>query len=137
MWNMWPWQAVFTIMPSTELAAYVLPTGMKFMLDSLQSLGTRGSKLVRLDAFGYATKTPGTRCFFQVPLQLNFRKLQEHCADLFQASHLVSRLVVVIAISKGGLQHVSCVTLVSASRLPAASKLRCNVHACPHLHAAC
>lgn len=40
--------------------------GMKFMLDSLKSLGTRGSKLVRLDAFGYATKTPGTRCFFQV-----------------------------------------------------------------------
>ena len=40
--------------------------GMKFMLDSLRSLGTRGSKLIRLDAFGYATKTPGTRCFFQV-----------------------------------------------------------------------
>lgn len=38
------------------------------MLDSLKSLGTRGSKLVRLDAFGYATKTPGTRCFFQVLL---------------------------------------------------------------------
>ena len=136
MWNMWPWQAVFTIMPSTELAGYVLPTGMKFMLDSLKSLGTRGSKLVRLDAFGYATKTPGTRCFFQVPLHLNFRKLQEHCADLFQASHLVSRLVV-IAISKDCFQHVSRVTLVSVSRLLAASKLRCNVHACPHLHAAC
>ncbi len=30
------------------------------MLDSLRSLGTRGSKLIRLDAFGYATKTPGT-----------------------------------------------------------------------------
>lgn len=41
--------------------------GMKFMLDSLRSLGTRGSKLIRLDAFGYATKTPGTRCFFQEP----------------------------------------------------------------------
>lgn len=36
------------------------------MLDSLRSLGTRGCKLIRLDAFGYATKTPGTRCFFQV-----------------------------------------------------------------------
>lgn len=41
--------------------------GMKFMLDSLRSLGTRGAKLIRLDAFGYATKTPGTRCFFQEP----------------------------------------------------------------------
>ena len=40
------------------------------MLDSLRSLGTRGSKLIRLDAFGYATKTPGTRCFFQVSLAL-------------------------------------------------------------------
>ena len=41
------------------------------MLDSLRSLGTRGSKLIRLDAFGYATKTPGTRCFFEVgPLAL-------------------------------------------------------------------
>lgn len=39
---------------------------MKFMLDSLRSLGTRGAKLIRLDAFGYATKAPGTRCFFQV-----------------------------------------------------------------------
>ena len=36
------------------------------MVDSLRSLGTRGAKLVRLDAFGYATKQPGTRCFFQV-----------------------------------------------------------------------
>lgn len=42
---------------------------MKFMLDSLRSLGTRGSKLIRLDAFGYATKTPGTRCFFEVSPQ--------------------------------------------------------------------
>ena len=47
-----------------ECCSYAI--GMKFMLDSLRSLGTRGSKLIRLDAFGYATKTPGTRCFFQV-----------------------------------------------------------------------
>ena len=26
-----------------------------------------GAKMVRLDAFGYVTKKPGTRCFFQEP----------------------------------------------------------------------
>lgn len=26
-----------------------------------------GAKIVRLDAFGYVTKEPGTRCFFQEP----------------------------------------------------------------------
>lgn len=61
--------------------------GMKFMLDSLRSLGTRGSKLIRLDAFGYATKTPGTRCFFQVSsLPVNIGYHLHTCYLLFVAS---------------------------------------------------
>lgn len=36
------------------------------MEESLASLCHRGAKIVRLDAFGYATKKPGTRCFFEV-----------------------------------------------------------------------
>jgi hypothetical protein len=41
-------------------------TGRKFVEDSLASLCEHGAKIVRLDAFGYATKKPGTRCFFEV-----------------------------------------------------------------------
>lgn len=40
--------------------------GRKFVEDSLESLCERGAKIVRLDAFGYATKKLGTRCFFEV-----------------------------------------------------------------------
>lgn len=35
---------------------------------SLESLGSRGVKMVRLDAFGYATKKLDTRCFMEVSL---------------------------------------------------------------------
>lgn len=41
-------------------------TGRKFVEESLASLCHHGAKIVRLDAFGYATKKPGTRCFFEV-----------------------------------------------------------------------
>ena len=43
------------------------------MEESLASLCEHGAKIVRLDAFGYATKKPGTRCFFEVSLGLGFR----------------------------------------------------------------
>lgn len=36
------------------------------MEDSLRSLCARGARMVRLDAYGYATKKKGTRCFFEV-----------------------------------------------------------------------
>ena len=36
------------------------------MEDSLRSLCERGARMVRLDAYGYATKKKGTRCFFEV-----------------------------------------------------------------------
>lgn len=36
------------------------------MTESLESLGNRGAKMVRLDAFGYATKKLDTRCFMEV-----------------------------------------------------------------------
>lgn len=42
------------------------PSGRRFVEESLASLCERGAKIVRLDAFGYATKKPGTRCFFEV-----------------------------------------------------------------------
>jgi sucrose phosphorylase len=41
--------------------------GRKFVEDSLASLCRSGAKVVRLDAFGYATKKAGTRCFFEEP----------------------------------------------------------------------
>lgn len=40
--------------------------GRKFVEDSLRSLCERGARMVRLDAYGYATKKKGTRCFFEV-----------------------------------------------------------------------
>lgn len=67
---------------------------MKFMLDSLRSLGTRGSKLVRLDAFGYATKKPGTRCFFQVMLPHNSHTM-DPCCDVMLVRDSVVLFVVV------------------------------------------
>ena len=35
------------------------------MEDSLRSLCSRGARMVRLDAYGYVTKKPGTRCFME------------------------------------------------------------------------
>ena len=40
--------------------------GRKFVEDSLRSLCERGARMVRLDAYGYATKKKDTRCFFEV-----------------------------------------------------------------------
>ena len=37
-------------------------SGQEFVKESLKALGTHGAKLVRLDAFGYATKKADTRC---------------------------------------------------------------------------
>ena len=45
---------------------FVCQPGRKFVEESLKALCDSGAKIVRLDAFGYATKKPGTPCFFQV-----------------------------------------------------------------------
>lgn len=42
--------------------------GRRFVESSLAALCHAGAKIVRLDAFGYATKKAGTRCFFEVLL---------------------------------------------------------------------
>lgn len=55
--------------PACSCRQGVLPLpcpGRKFVEGSLASLCEHGAKIVRLDAFGYATKKPGTRCFFEV-----------------------------------------------------------------------
>jgi hypothetical protein len=49
--------------------------GRKFAEESLASLCEHGAKIVRLDAFGYATKKPGTRCFFEVRSDPEFQGL--------------------------------------------------------------
>lgn len=61
------------------------------MVDSLRSLGTRGAKLIRLDAFGYATKTPGTRCFFQVSPAIAFG-LRQGCQQTDSSTDSGQRL---------------------------------------------
>lgn len=40
------------------------------MESSLAALCHAGAKIVRLDAFGYATKRAGTRCFFEVMISM-------------------------------------------------------------------
>ena len=40
--------------------------GRKFVEDSLRALCSRGARVIRLDAYGYVTKKPGTRCFMEV-----------------------------------------------------------------------
>lgn len=42
-------------------------TTRQFIRSSLESLARHGSKIIRLDAFAYATKKPGTSCFFVEP----------------------------------------------------------------------
>ena len=86
--------AMFQNICRTQWLRAVL-VGMKFMLDSLRSLGTRGSKLIRLDAFGYATKTPGTRCFFQVgPPAASVHLCKHVCAQLAQERLATSTLCI-------------------------------------------
>jgi sucrose phosphorylase len=41
--------------------------GRTFIRDQLEALCKRGVKIIRLDAFGYATKKLGTRCFMEEP----------------------------------------------------------------------
>lgn len=38
-----------------------------FFVDTISSLVERGAKIIRLDAFAYTTKRPGTNCFFLEP----------------------------------------------------------------------
>lgn len=42
-------------------------TGRLFLEDNLRSLCERGISMLRLDAFAYVTKKPGTNCFFVEP----------------------------------------------------------------------
>lgn len=39
----------------------------RFIQDNLQYLSKKGASIIRLDAFAYATKQPGTNCFFIEP----------------------------------------------------------------------
>ncbi|KAK9865185.1 hypothetical protein WJX84_007242 [Apatococcus fuscideae] len=42
-------------------------TGKEFLKSQMRALCSKGAKLVRLDAFGYATKKRDTKCFFEEP----------------------------------------------------------------------
>lgn len=41
------------------------PAVKKFIRDTLADLARRGASAIRLDAFAYAVKKPGTSCFFR------------------------------------------------------------------------
>lgn len=56
-------------------------TGSKFVEESLRSLCERGAKLIRLDAFGYATKKVGTKCFFEVETLFPSSEIAVHFLD--------------------------------------------------------
>ena len=43
------------------------PKVKEFIRKNLEFLAKHGAGLIRLDAFGYATKKPGTSCFFLEP----------------------------------------------------------------------
>ncbi|HBG10347.1 MAG TPA: sucrose phosphorylase, partial [Firmicutes bacterium] len=43
------------------------PVTREFFRDSLQFLAEKNAAIIRLDAFAYATKKPGTNCFFVEP----------------------------------------------------------------------
>ncbi|EIE21097.1 sucrose phosphorylase [Coccomyxa subellipsoidea C-169] len=61
------------------------PSGRKFVEDSLRSLCSRGARMVRLDAYGYATKKPGTRCFFEEPEAWQILKDLEKISDEYDS----------------------------------------------------
>lgn len=52
--------------PSCKVLRGVHSAGEAFIRDQMKALCSRGARLVRLDAFGYATKKRGTPCFFEV-----------------------------------------------------------------------
>ncbi|CAL5229827.1 g13231 [Coccomyxa viridis] len=60
------------------------PSGRKFVEDSLRSLCERGARMVRLDAYGYATKKKGTRCFFEEPEAWEILRDCEEIADEYK-----------------------------------------------------
>jgi sucrose phosphorylase len=43
------------------------PVTQRFIRESLEWLALRGARVIRLDAFAYATKRPGSSCFFLEP----------------------------------------------------------------------
>lgn len=43
------------------------PCVKEFIRENLEDLIAHGMSIIRLDAFGYATKRPGTKCFFEEP----------------------------------------------------------------------
>ncbi|KAK9837666.1 hypothetical protein WJX74_002520 [Apatococcus lobatus] len=55
--------------------------GEAFIRDQMKALCSRGARLVRLDAFGYATKKRGTSCFFQEPEVWKVLDLAEELAN--------------------------------------------------------
>ncbi len=54
-------------------------TGRQFIKDNLIALAKRGARLIRLDAFAYAIKKPGTNCFFVEP---DIWELLDYCAAI-------------------------------------------------------
>ena len=52
---------------------------LDFIRDSLRSLMQRGAKVIRLDAFAYTCKRPGTNCFFVEP---EVWQVLEYCRDI-------------------------------------------------------
>ncbi|CAL8469192.1 g8733 [Coccomyxa elongata] len=61
------------------------PSGRKFVEDSLRSLCGHGARMIRLDAYGYVTKKPGTRCFFEEPEAWDILKDLEKISDEYDA----------------------------------------------------
>ena len=52
------------------------------MEDSLRALCGRGTRVIRLDAYGYVTKKPGTRCFMEARALPRHAKYLRGCCFL-------------------------------------------------------
>lgn len=59
--------------------------GLRFMEDNLRRLAENGAKMIRLDAFAYATKPKDSSCFFEEPSVWN---LLETCEAVLAPRHV-------------------------------------------------
>lgn len=59
------------------------PVTRKFMRDTLTAMCENGAQLIRLDAFAYAVKKPGTSCFFVEPEMWNLLEEIKQTVQLY------------------------------------------------------
>ena len=82
--------------------------GKRFLEENLRWLARHGASLIRLDAFAYAVKRPGTSCFFVEP---DIWELLERCAKIAaeEGARSFRRSMNIFNPAKTGMPGLLCV----------------------------